>query len=89
MGPYLRIQGAVLLDHVICGAFTDYIWLGGDPYLDENVMSVSRIFSTITKTIRNLHLYYDNSVLSDSPVSFQAAFIRRINLIFILASPKS
>jgi hypothetical protein len=68
MGPYLRIQGAVLLDHVICEAFTDYIWLGGDLYLDENVMRVSRIFSAIAKAIRNLHVYYDNLDLSDCPV---------------------
>ena len=85
MGPYLRIQDAVLLDHVICGTFTDYIWLGGDPYLDENVIRVSCIFGTIAKTTE-ICTY---TTTTWSVVTLLFPFIRRINLVFILASPKS
>lgn len=68
MGPYLRIQGAVFLDKVIYQAFTEYMWLGGSPYLDENIMRIARIFSAAAKAVRNLHAYYDSLELSDTPV---------------------
>ena len=69
MGPYLRIQGAVLLDDkVIHRAFTECIWLGGDFSFEENVMHVARIFSVAAKAISNLHAYYDKLELSDAPV---------------------
>ncbi len=68
MGPYLRIQGAVFLDKVIYQAFTEYMWLGGNPYLDENVMHIARIFSAAAKAVRKLHVYYDDLELSDIPV---------------------
>lgn len=68
MGPYLRIQGAILLDKVIYRAFTEYMWLGGTPYLDENIMRIARIFSAAAKAVRNLHAYYDGLVLCDTPV---------------------
>jgi hypothetical protein len=68
MGPYLRIQGAVFLDTAICQAFTEYIWLGGNPYLDENVMRIARMFDAAAKAIRNLNAYYDGFELSDAPV---------------------
>src|SRR5258708_12663564 len=68
MGPYLRIQGAVFLDKVIYQAFTEYMWLGGNPYLDENVMHIARIFSAAAKPVRKLHLYYDDFALSAIPL---------------------
>ena len=68
MGPYLRIQGAVLLDKVIYRAFTEYIWLGGDFSFEKNVMHVARIFSVAAKAISNLHAYYDKLELSEAPV---------------------
>ena len=68
MGPFLRIQGAVFLDKVIYQAFTEYMWLGGDPYLDENIMRTARIFSAAAKAVRKLHAYYDDLELSDTPV---------------------
>ena len=68
MGPYLRIQGAVFLDKVVYQAFTEYMWLGGDPYLDENIMRIARIFCAAAKAVRNLHAYYDGLELCDTPV---------------------
>lgn len=68
MGPYLRIQGAVFLDKVIYQGFTEYMWLGGDPYLDKNIMHIARIFSAVAKAVRKLHAYYDDLKLSDTPV---------------------
>jgi hypothetical protein len=68
MGPYLRIQAAVFLDKVIHRGFTEYMWLGGNPYLDENIMRIARIFNAAAKAVRKLHAYYDNLELSDTPV---------------------
>jgi hypothetical protein len=68
MGPYLCIQGAVFLDKVIYQAFTEYMWLGGNPYLDKNMMRIARIFSAAAKAVRKLHAYYDYLELSDTPV---------------------
>jgi len=53
MGPYLRIQGAVFLDKIIYQAFTECMWLGGNPYLDENIMRIARIFSAAAKAVRS------------------------------------
>jgi hypothetical protein len=68
MGPYLCMQGVIFLDKVIYQAFTEYIWLGSDPYLDENVMRIARVFNATAKAIRNLHMYYDGLELCDTPV---------------------
>lgn len=68
MGPYLRIQGAVFLDKVIYQAFTEYMWLGDDPDLDENIMRIARISCAAAKTVKNLDAYYDDLELSDIPV---------------------
>lgn len=68
MGPYLRIQGAVFLDKVIYRGFTEYMWLGGYPYLDKNIMRIARIFSAASKAVRGLHAYYDGLELGDIPV---------------------
>jgi hypothetical protein len=93
MGPYLCIQCAIFLDKVIYRAFTEYVWLGRNPYLDENVMRIARIINAAAKAIRNLHEYYDGLELCGAPVPSRLfphpRSDRRTSPIFSLHSPKS
>ncbi|KAH9921084.1 hypothetical protein B0H21DRAFT_827183 [Amylocystis lapponica] len=67
MGAYICIFGAVFVDQVVVQPFTEYIWLGGDPYYETWVVSVARIFHATASAVAGLQAYYRNLVPSTVP----------------------
>ncbi len=55
------ILGAVFIDHVVVERLTDFIWIGGDPYNDEELKSVTRILASLGTGIAELKEFYNNS----------------------------
>ena len=54
------ILGAVFIDHVVVERLTDFIWIGGDPYNDEELKSVTRILASLGTGIAELKEFYNN-----------------------------
>ncbi|KDQ51943.1 hypothetical protein JAAARDRAFT_210749 [Jaapia argillacea MUCL 33604] len=57
-GPYICVSGAVLVDVFIVQPFTDYIYLGGDPFMNERVTHVAKVFSAVSTAVRLLRQHY-------------------------------
>ncbi|KAH9942724.1 hypothetical protein B0H21DRAFT_823948 [Amylocystis lapponica] len=66
-GPYICIAGAVLVDVFIVQPFTDYIYLGGDPFRMDRIMRVAKIFGAVSKAVMSLREYYQHLSLGSTP----------------------
>ena len=60
VGPWICILGAVFVDHVVVQELTDFIWIGGHPYDDGKLKSVTRILAALGKGITELEGFYAN-----------------------------
>jgi len=54
------ILGAVFVDHVVVERLTNFIWIGGDPYDDDKLKSVTRILASLGTGIAELEEFYKN-----------------------------
>jgi serine/threonine protein kinase len=52
------ILGAVFVDHVVIQELTDFIWIGGQPYNDNKLKSVTRVLAALGKGITELEKFY-------------------------------
>ncbi|KAI9461314.1 hypothetical protein BJY52DRAFT_1117319 [Lactarius psammicola] len=57
-GPWICILGAVFVDHVVVQQLTDFIWIGGHPYDDDKLVSVTRILASLGAGITELRQFY-------------------------------
>src|SRR6266702_62076 len=57
-GPWMCILGAVFVDHVVVQQITDFIWIGGHPYNDDKLQSVTRILAALGTGIAELREFY-------------------------------
>ncbi|GBE89357.1 hypothetical protein SCP_1600180 [Sparassis crispa] len=57
-GPYICFSGAVLVDIFIVQPFTDYIYLGGDPIMNERITHVAKLFSAVADAAMLLREHY-------------------------------
>jgi serine/threonine protein kinase len=67
VGPWICILGAVFVDHVVIQELTDFIWIGGHPYDDDKLKSVTRILAALGKGITELEGFYANLPHHKSP----------------------
>jgi serine/threonine protein kinase len=58
VGPWLCILGVVFSHHVIVQKLTDFIWTGGDPYNDNELVQTTRILASLGKGIDELKEFY-------------------------------
>jgi len=52
------VLGAVFTDTVVVQQLTDYIWTGGNPYCDEELLSVAHLFKALSVSLNHLHMFY-------------------------------
>jgi len=57
-GPWFCILGAVFTDHVNVQKLTDFMWIGGDPYDDNDHIRITRILVSLGKGIDELKEFY-------------------------------
>ncbi len=71
-GPWMCILGAVFVDHVVVQRLTNFIWIGGDPYNDDELKLVTRILASLRTGIVELEIFYAG--LSNSQKDSQRFF---------------
>jgi hypothetical protein len=54
----LSIGGAILVDAFTVEPFTEYIFLGGDPYTEERTLHHARIFAAVSQALLDLKQFY-------------------------------
>ncbi|KAI9445410.1 hypothetical protein H4582DRAFT_920489 [Lactarius indigo] len=59
-GPWMCILGAVFVVHVVVQQLTNFVWIGGNPYNDDKLKSVTRILVSLGTGIAELEEFYDN-----------------------------
>ncbi|KDQ50837.1 hypothetical protein JAAARDRAFT_211512 [Jaapia argillacea MUCL 33604] len=59
-GPYVCFSGAVLVGGFIVQPFTDYVYLGGDPFMNDRIIHVAKIFDAVRNAATVLRDYYDH-----------------------------
>ncbi|KAI5121423.1 hypothetical protein M0805_006186 [Coniferiporia weirii] len=71
-GPWLCVLGGIYADKAIVQPLTDYLWLGGDIFSDDRLLSISRLFAALKSAISTLRQYYWSlsDVAGDSPNGF-------------------
>jgi len=60
------ILGAVFVDHVVVQELTDFIWMGGHPYNDDKIKSVTRVLAALGRGIAELEEFYKELSFDDS-----------------------
>jgi serine/threonine protein kinase len=73
-GPRLCIFGAVFVDHVVIQNLTDFIWIGGHPYDDDKLKSVTHILAALGEGIAELEDFYSKLNPYKSPQDSQRFF---------------
>lgn len=71
------VLGGVYLEKAIVQRLTDYIWLGGDAFDHDQLVSASRLFAAINTSISTLRTYYhslQSSYLQVDPFPFVREF---------------
>ncbi|KZT09751.1 uncharacterized protein LAESUDRAFT_646581 [Laetiporus sulphureus 93-53] len=58
VGPYICFFGAVLVDIFIVQPLTDYIYLGGDPFMNDRIFHVANLLGVLADAVKNLRNYY-------------------------------
>jgi hypothetical protein len=54
----LTVGAAVFVDIYIVEAFTDFIYMGGQPFGNKRTLALSRIFATVAQAVRGLSQFY-------------------------------
>ncbi|KAI9439820.1 hypothetical protein H4582DRAFT_2075187 [Lactarius indigo] len=78
-GPWMCIFGAVFVENAVVQQLTDFIWIGGHPYDDRKIESVTRILASLGTGIKKLKDFYktlSQDGLRPNPQRF-FPFIRR------------
>ncbi|KAH9004562.1 hypothetical protein EDB86DRAFT_2771463, partial [Lactarius hatsudake] len=57
-GPWMCILGAVYVEYPIVQQLTDFIWIGGHPYDNHKLKSVTRILASLGTGIAELKEFY-------------------------------
>ncbi|KAH9175906.1 hypothetical protein EDB89DRAFT_1942580 [Lactarius sanguifluus] len=57
-GPWMCILGAVFVDNVVIQQLTDFLWIGGHPYDDDRLESVTHILTSLGTGITELREFY-------------------------------
>ncbi|KAH9066534.1 hypothetical protein EDB87DRAFT_1553341, partial [Lactarius vividus] len=57
-GPWMCILGAVFVENPVVQQLTDFIWIGGHPYDDRKLESVTRILTSLGTGIAELQAFY-------------------------------
>lgn len=73
-GPWMCILGAVFVDHVVVQELTDFIWIGGQPYNDNKIKSVTRILAALCEGLNELEDFYSKLSLGVSQRDSQRFF---------------
>lgn len=60
------ILGAVFVDHVVVQELTDFIWIGGHPYDDDKLKTVTRVLAALGRGIAELEDFYKKLSFRDS-----------------------
>jgi hypothetical protein len=61
-GSHIQIAGAILTDIFIIQPFTDFIFMGGDPYLKQQIIKLTKIDRVSTDLLTHIfdsHEVYD------------------------------
>lgn len=72
----MTVSGAIHLENVVAQSFTDYVWLGGTPWLDERVTVVSSIFTALRHAFVNLDTFYTALPYNTEPSAQPTLFPR-------------
>jgi len=57
-GPYLQVSGAIFVEVFTVQPFTNYIYLGGNPFAIKQVEYVARVFQAVARVVNSLRGYY-------------------------------
>lgn len=68
-GPYFSISGAALVDVFVHQSFTDFIYLGGNPHQDMQLIRVAKILKAVADALDGLETYYNSVVPSANPIA--------------------
>jgi len=66
-GPYLQISGATFVEVFTVQPFTNYIYLGGNPFAIKQVEYVARVFQAVARAVNSLRGYYFHLRVRDQP----------------------
>ncbi|KAH9027873.1 hypothetical protein EDB85DRAFT_2148231 [Lactarius pseudohatsudake] len=66
-GPYINIGGAILVDVFTVESFTGYIYLGGNPYAEESILHMARVFAAVSQAFLDLKRFYQDLKLGRTP----------------------
>ena len=66
-GPFLRISGAIFVEIFTVQTFTDYIYLGWNPFEIEQIKYVAKVFEAVARAVKSLRLYYYNLCVQKHP----------------------
>ncbi|KAH9027358.1 hypothetical protein EDB84DRAFT_311712 [Lactarius hengduanensis] len=66
-GPYINIGGAILVDVFTVESFTGYIYLGGNPYAQESILHMARVFAAVSQAFLDLKRFYQDLKLGRTP----------------------
>lgn len=66
-GPYISFGGAILVDAFTVESFTDYIYLGGNPFAQERIIQLARIFVVLSQALLSLKRFYQELKLKPTP----------------------
>ena len=66
-GPFLRISGAIFVEVFTVQTFTDYIYLGGNPFEMEHIKYFAKVFEAVARAVNSLRLYYYNLCVQKHP----------------------
>ncbi|KIM25769.1 hypothetical protein M408DRAFT_73816 [Serendipita vermifera MAFF 305830] len=72
-GPWLQVQGFVLVDDAVAQPLTDYIWLGGDADIEAQIDKVAKVLFALKRSLESLETYYQ--YLSPSPDPGNIAYL--------------
>jgi hypothetical protein len=60
------VLGGVYLEKVVIQPLTDYVWLSGDVFSPDRLVSASRLFVALNTTISTLRMYYRSLDISSA-----------------------
>ncbi|KAH9055212.1 hypothetical protein EDB87DRAFT_1580049 [Lactarius vividus] len=70
-GPWTCILGAVFVESAVVQQLTDFIWIGGHPYDNRKLESVTRILTSLGKGIADLQEFYQEVSRRGRDVDFK------------------
>ncbi|KAH9046590.1 hypothetical protein EDB84DRAFT_1250076, partial [Lactarius hengduanensis] len=81
-GPWMCILGAVYVENVVVQQLTDFIWIGGHPYDDRKLESVTRLLASLGTGIAELQEFYRSLSLRGFPHNYRRffPFVRRYSV---------